>query len=396
MITPISSASKLAMEAIDTGATQVNAVRYIGNVPRALERAKDVALFQKCGAGIHLFVMRNPTIAKIIMVSHIFMFLGVIAQLPQLCKEVTRIVANSDPVKRLSASMKVTTAIGKVLRCVAYTAIGFEAFHMGAKLGKLGLDKLATIFTAGAAWANMIYGVGLLLSAAQTFVDGRSFWKTRKFQQNFQKQEWYRSDGRYTVKELELFKAYIDNLSYKETKVLGKSLQVNGAVLKKHLLAAMDSNSSIEQKLKSMNQHMKLLTGKLRTSQHVHIISVFTGIVGLIGSICLFIPFLQPVALSCLAVVGVATVTKMLVRSILNYRFENAMGMIERQGQKEPVHVKDRMIDFFKWQVGWNENTSLLNRILKAGNSVLTTAGDVACAIADTVDSAATILRGAI
>lgn len=364
-----------------------NAVRRGIGLAKSIAKAAHLRPFGLLGDPIYKFLQRHPTVAKVLMVSQIFSILGMIVQIPKLARQVKRI-AHTEGMKRVNASMKVMVTVGKIVRCFAYVVVGLTAFQLGAKLGKIGLDTLAKIHNATAGALRYIFFASFLLTAAQTFVDGRSFFKTRAFLKTLKTQPWYREDGRYTEREYQQFKAYVKGMSPKEEKALGRHLGVKGADVRKNLLEKMRNAVPTGNNITQMTKDIKLMTGKMETRKKVLIFSVITGLVGLTGTICMLFPPLFPLAMVCVSAAGIASLAKMLFNSIHRYQFENSLGLIKRhEGTKAPREALDYLADYGKWQVGWYNDKSLLKRMQNAAVSIGQTIMECVTPLTDTIDA---------
>lgn len=175
-------------------------------------------------------------------------------------------------------------------------------------------------------------------------------------------------------------------MSAKEEKKFGRLLQTDGAALKQRLLEEMNG-SPTENELVGMGKVMERLIGKLQTSKKVHLISALSNALSLGIGVCLLIPAVQPVAVLLICAMGVMKLGNLLFRNIQTYRFENQMQMIARRNQA-PGNWRARVIDYARWQVGWYDQKSILQRLWNAGTSISGTT--VACA--ETIGDAAAAL----
>lgn len=375
------------IDAIASAYERSNVVRRAIGLIKSISKAAHLKPFGIIGDPIYRFMQRHPTVAKVLMVSQIFSFLGMIVQLPKLKRQVKRIV-HTEGIKRINAVMKTLVTTGKMVRCFAYMTIGLTAFELGAKLGKMGFHTLAKIHEATGGALRYIFCASFLLTSIQTFVDGRSFYKTRQFLKTLKAQPWYREDGRYTEKEYQQFKNYVKKMTPKEEKALGRYLGVKGSEVRKNLLEKMRNAVPTGNNITQMTKDIKFMTGKIETGKKVLIVSVITGLVGLTGTICMLFPPLYPLAMVCVSAAGIASLAKMLFNSINRYRFENNMGMIQRsEGIKAPREVQDYVADYAKWQVGWYNDKSLLHRVRNAAINIGQTVMECVTPLTDTIDA---------
>lgn len=375
------------MEAVASAYERTNAVRRGIGLAKSFAKAAHIRPFGLIGDPLYQFLQRHPSVAKVLMVSQIFSVLGMIVQLPKLTRQVKRIV-HTQGMKRVNAGMKTMVTAGKIVRCFAYLVVGLTAFQLGAKLGKLGLHTLAKIHEATAGALRYIFFASFLLTAAQTFVDGRSFMKTRHFLKTLKAQPWYREDGRYTEKEYQQFKAYVKGMSAKEEKALGRRLGVKGSDVRKNLLEKMRNAVPTGNNIAQMAKDIKLMTGKMKTGQKLLVFSVNTGLVGLTGTICMLFPPLYPLAMVCVSAAGIASLAKMVFTSVNNYRFENSLGLIKRpEGVKAPRDAADYLADYAKWKVGWYKENSLVHRVRNVAVNIGQTVMECVTPLTDTIDA---------
>lgn len=345
------------------------------NVP---SRRQALNLFRAAGAGL---IACSAYMGKIKALAPTLPALGIVTPFPKILKEAKRVTNESDMTKRLNASMKMTAAFGNAVLYSAYTLIALETVPLETKLRSMGAASAASLYTSLEGWASGICTTGLILSAAQSAVNLRSWGKTNHYLHHFQMQEWFRDDESYTDKDFEHAKAYLEKFGPKEIKNLGKRLQVDGEALKNLLLKKMENATSSEQKSEEMKKYVQLMLDKLQTSKRFHRDSAFVGLLSTAG---LLASVLQQGAPQSSQVIKIATLANWLFCSIARYRFENAAGMIERKDEK-PQLWKDYAIDYSKWQVGWHDDKSLFNRMLNTGKTVLAQAKEIGSKLNETV-----------
>ena len=120
---------------------RTNAVRRGIGLAKSIAKAGHIKPLGLIADPIYQFLQRHPTVAKVLMVSQVFSFLGMIVQIPRFTRQVKRVV-HTEGIKRVNAAMKSLVTVGKVVRCFAYMVVGLTAFQFGAKLGKMGLQTL--------------------------------------------------------------------------------------------------------------------------------------------------------------------------------------------------------------------------------------------------------------
>lgn len=315
------------------------------------------------------FIESQKFIGKLYFATQVLALAGFALKIPKVWNAAKGVVKYQG-IKRIDALSKVCSNFGKMINALTVTIAGLEAFKLGSKLAQWGLKSASTAFNASVGVSDLLGIVGTLLAAASMVHKGIVMRRTHRLQNDMKMQAWYRSDGRYTPKEYQLFRLYCRALDDKEAKNLGKYMRVDAEALKKALSVITEPETPFADDIKKMRQSIDSMVGRLQTRKRIYVITIITRVVNLATMAAILVPPLNPLATILIGATAVSKVATMLYENIHRYQFENRLDMIERRGQPKPISWKARVIDYAKWQVGWYEKGSLISRLFNSGSLV--------------------------